>query len=220
MLQPIFDQKYDVIHVVHSRFNYQCFPGMEEAVRSPVWLEHRLEIYSSYTVASILRQTTYKKTPTYLWLDCRPGSEEELAPFLDELPKEVNVTFDGGIEFLNRIADQHGDKFYVVTRLDSDDTYLPQAMSQIEAVHRGGIRFSQFQRGPTIEVATGREGEHANVSGPFYSVTYLQEELRTGKQVPLQIGNEYGHSVFRRLYEPVVLPDGLYRVIRHGRNTT
>ena len=65
-----------------------------------------------------------------IWLDCRAGSEAEVAPLLPRLEEAgVSVTFDHGRRMLAQLPARCRHVYLV--RIDSDDMYAPDAIEQV-----------------------------------------------------------------------------------------
>ncbi len=129
--------------VVHTMFNLPFACGRHD-VSDPAWIATRIDLYLRFTVRSLERQIDRDLRP---WLDCREGSQDELAPICRVLAAAgVSATFDRGRQLLAEIFDR-SDAVYV-TRLDSDDMYGPDAVQIILRPARRGPRIAVPRRIP------------------------------------------------------------------------
>lgn len=190
---------------VRSYMN-EDWPAGKGRYLDPDWLEYRVRLYLTYTLPSLLRQTD---RDFRIWLDCRPGSEDELRPYfeiLDEL--EVLLTFDRGKHLVNNLPGRPSHCY--VTRLDSDDCYAPDAVELIKK-HQGKREASQFTRGFVYFVAARYAYPLDHRSPPCY--TLRLPITRNGPETRPHAG----HNAVRDTFAPVILPAGKYCMLRHGR---
>jgi hypothetical protein len=203
--------------VVYTMFNLPFRSARHDAADS-AWIAARIQIYLRFTVPSLLRQTD---RDFRIWLDCRPGSENELAPHHAALAAAgVTSTFDRGRRLLADIFARHGAAYF--TRIDSDDMYAPDAVELIRALQREAGA-SQFHGGYVYEAATGRVFRVMRKSPPFYTLRFERGEIASASDIAAMLrlpGGQRGHNVVHDLFSPLRLPDARYCCVRHGHNDT
>ena len=167
---------------------------------------------------SLQRQTDRDFT---IWLDCREGSESELAPHLPALAAAgVTATFDRGRQLLADIFASHESLF--ITRIDSDDMYGPDAIATIRARHGDG-RASQFHGGYVYQATSGRVSRVIWTSPPFYTLRFGRGEIATAGDIAAMVrlpSGRHGHNIVRGLFRPTRLPDARFCVVRHTHNNS
>ena len=157
--------------VIHTMFNLP-FGCARRDLSAPDWIDARVDIYLRFTVGSLARQTDQAFV---IWLDCREGSQNDLAPHLPALTSAgVSVTFDRGRRLLAGLFEQSDILF--VTRLDSDDMYSPDAIRIIRELHGDG-RASQFYGGYVYDAAIGHVFRVMRRSPPFYTFRFDRGEI-------------------------------------------
>jgi hypothetical protein len=172
---------------------------------TPEMVKARVQIYLRYTVPSILRQTVEARP----WLNCYPGTEEEMKPFMSVLEAAgVMVTFDRGMAEANRIA-KDGDVHAFVHRMDSDDVLSPMAL-EVLLCARGENPACQFQEGYAWFIET-------NAWHRFFSNCPRMSCIRkwvisAHGFLPIWIES---HCIFMEMFRPVVVPGRHYIVTRH-----
>ncbi len=191
--------------LVRSYMN-EDWPAGRKRYLDPAWLRYRVQVYLTYTVPSLLRQTD----PDFqIWLDCRPGSEGELAPYREAFEQVgVRVTFDRGARFLNALPGSPAE--VLVTRLDSDDCYAPDAVESIKRLH-GERRATQFTDGYIFIARTRQAYAMRHRSPPFYTLRAKIDER--GLVHP----GHRGHNAVRDTFDPLILPPGRFCMVRHGK---
>jgi hypothetical protein len=145
------------------------------------------------------------------WLDCRPGSEQELKPHLARLEQAgVRISFDRGKQMLTRL-EGNPSHFYLL-RVDSDDCYAPEAVALVKQ-HQGEAIAAQFYAG-YIWLAKPRVlWRMTHYSPPFYSL-----RLAINKD-GLVWPSHAGHDSVRDTFQPVPLHDWQFCMIRHERHS-
>jgi len=194
----------DATLFVRSRINDHCH-GVDDKFSESVWLAHRMRIYLTYTVPSLLRQTidNFK-----IWLDCREKSESEIEPYMQALDEAgVLVTFDRGCSTSKSIC---GEPAYI-TRIDSDDMYAPTALKMIRNYH-GEQLASLFVRGFIWYVDAQLLQALSHQSPPFY--TFRVKATADGfEEPPIET-----HKDVMANYDPTVLSDRMFCMLRHGKH--
>jgi len=180
--------------------------------RDPRWIEYRLRIYKALTLASLRRQQFANFD---VLLECCEESRPFMEPHLDELEfLGVNVVFDGGREFFANVP-QHIRRFQLI-RIDSDDIYAPQALHAARAgfTRRKAI---QFVGGWWWHTRRGDVRRWLASSPPFYGVSCVRSRVTTCNSFFAGRVARRGHSIFRAIYRPVILP-GAFCVCAHDKN--
>jgi hypothetical protein len=195
--------------IVHSKLNNieQGDAAWRRLIQTPRWCADRVAVYLKYTVPSLHRQTD---TGFRIWLDCRPGSERDLASSLPQLQAAgVCVTFDRGKELIGNLpsctAHVH------LMRIDSDDMYGPRAVDRVRVMpdDANGLLFTG---GVVIQIdGMGiRMWQQSHRSPPFY----VQKMLRTGAALvaPFKFRS---HGWFKQAYNPVISDGPHFAWLRH-----
>ena len=171
---------------------------------TPEWLRYRIGIYLRYTVPSLLKQTDQNFR---VWLDCRPGSEKELEPYMLALEEaKVLVTFDRGAKYIHSLP---GAPSHVhVMRIDSDDLYSTKAVEIVRCL-QGDALAAQFYEGYIWLVPHRILYPMRHRSPPFYC--FKAEVREDGPYIP----PHQGHDSVWDTFGPEVLPGGHFCMTRH-----
>ena len=194
--------------IVRSYIN-EDWPIGRKRYLDPQWLCYRIKFYLTYTIPSLLKQTDLD---FHIWLDCRPGSEDELEPYWVVLQEAgVNLTFDRGKRFLNNLEGSPSD--VMVTRIDSDDCYAPDAIALIKRLH-GNHQATQFTDGFIYLVQEKQAYPMQHYSPPFYTLRLQIDENG------LVDRPHKGHNAVRDTFNALILPPGKICMLRHGKQGT
>lgn len=189
-------------------------------IDSPEWLSARTDIYLRYTVPSLKRQTHKGFT---ILLNCRKGTQELLAPYMDRILKAgVVVTFhpspcpseSGGRvtqlpACVTTAAKNSGNNAAWLVRIDSDDMYGPDAIETV-AEYRGDAKGILFQRGHVYVKPTDRLWESVHKSPPYYAERGMIEGANFVSQCV------FGpHPEFLPKVEPAIIREPSFLVTRH-----
>lgn len=195
--------------IIHSKLNNieQGDAAWRALIQTPQWCADRVAVYLRYTVPSLHRQTD---TDFKIWLDCRPGSERDLASSLPQLQAHgVDVTFDRGKKLIVSLGPEV--EHVHLMRIDSDDMYGPRAVDTVRTVMRDDADGLLFIGGFVLEIDGMRMWKQSHRSPPFY----VQKMRRTGETL-LAPHTFRSHGWFRDAYKPIISRGPHFAWLRHG----
>jgi hypothetical protein len=198
MVEPLF---------VRSFMNEDWPCGRGQFLQADM-IKYRMQIYFRYTLPSLLAQTDQDFR---IWLDCRPGSEGQIQPYLPALEEaKVLVTFDRGKAYLTQLPGSPS--HFLLMRVDSDDCYAPDAVQLVKENHKQQ-KATIFDQG-WIWLAKPRVLYPWKYhSPPFYT---LRLEINEHGMVWPE---HAGHNAVRDTFQAEVLPTGRFCVIRHEKHS-
>jgi hypothetical protein len=177
----------------------------------PAWQAKRRELFSRYTLPSLLAQT---EPDWQAWLRCDPALEHLTAPMAADLAgidRRVRVVYDTPAAMAELAI--HHDRV-TVGRIDSDDMLHPGALARWSSESPGLV---QFGHGYALDHGTGRLYEWNHPSSPFIAEIgwRITESSRIGLTGLPGLGGNHGqvYEVARRIDDA-----RWYLVVVHGIN--
>lgn len=148
-------------HFILTRFNRNCFSRYRmdkngNPINSPDWFEHRLQMFETYCLPSLLAQTNQN----FQWLlQFDDGTPEEIISRYSRYPNIIPV-FDEFPDAVRKRLRKDRGSFVITSRLDNDDAYHVSFVDRIQE------RFSREKKLIDIHGV-----QYDSETGKFYSVT-------------------------------------------------
>lgn len=190
------------------------------------WIDYRLEIFTKYTLQSLINQTNQDFTCLIVYDDKTDDIVRKCVSKYPEFPaniilSKINVDFaysqisKGYLHESNDIINliSSNDYLYLV-RIDSDDMYSPSFVQQLHDFnHKPDTQVILNENGYIYDVHGDRISKIHYVSPPFYTLVYKVDEYINGFRYALKNGHQ---DVINLIHE--TLYENNFTIIVHGKN--
>lgn len=220
-----------ILHLVKVRFDRRTAAITQE------WLDRRYEFFGQHTLPSLLAQVDPSRAGQpykdwVLWINCQDGMQDMVRQlrfllhakgvkaiwtFGDQCPTIEDITL-ADLTLGERIRCC---EYVYVTRIDSDDLYVNDALyhaSQVRPTQLGEVEASIFRRGYMYDMVANRVGVYYNSSSPFHTIMYPKEAFID----PVMYGKVWNligdHSKVESALYSHGLPHFKFCVLIHGSN--
>ncbi len=157
-------------HIVFTRFDTHSASQFDKD-----WLKYRLEIFKKYTLQSLLHQEVQNFA---IWIRYCTDFKEEVKEFNKYL-KSLSIPcfftyFKDGVDYeTDELYEYVKDSEFVIeTRIDSDDMYSKDAMSEIQNEEITANQIYIFQDGYLYRESTDKLYRYLGSCAPFYTCVH------------------------------------------------
>ena len=203
----------DSIHVINTDFSRRLNKPLD-------WWKYRLKIFKHYTLNSLKRQTNKN---FYIVMYLRNQFPEELKNELNSILSCANIPYlivypdiknDIKEKFEKNIPSS---KYIHATRIDSDDLFHQDVVTEIQQYEFAHRRALIFQKGYCFDAVNNRLQHYKVMSPPNFTITFPREIYYDQEKLRKYINIE-GHDQIYDHMNSIVMSENKYLILIHNNN--